>query len=342
MICTIKDALKDNPDKLIELLNKLNCDNPHTYGKREIRFGHIKLGTTTDTSNRIYIDTLGYKSFSCDSQGDIITLVGDIMDLELGSAIKWLADYLGIKVNYIKKEVHKPFGGFWSNLSKTQQFDDTPPLTYPLSRLDEYLKGGNLLWVKDNIDLKTQEKFNVMLDVVSSRYLIPWFDVDGSLVGIVGRYSEREVPDRVPKYLSLIPMNKSKVVFGLNYNYKNILNDNILYVFESEKSTMLLDSYGLPLGGSIGSKTISERQARLIKSMFCDVVLCYDEDVTEEELIQECKKLVMKNPFTKTRVGYIYDREKKYMKKGSKCSPIDNGMEIFCNLLSECLVWINE
>lgn len=342
MITKLKDALRDNPEKLIELLNKLDCVNPHTYNKREIRFGHVNLGTETDTANRLYIDSLGFKSFSCDSQGDVITLVGDILNIPLGDAIKWLADYLGIKREYIKREVKLPFGGFYKKYEKVQQFDETPPLTYPTSRLDEYIKGANTMWIKDNISALTQEYFGTMIDIASGRYLIPWHDVDGSLVGIVGRYPYEEVPSKIPKYLSLIPMNKSKVLFGLDKHYKDILCNNQMYVFEAEKSTLQLHSYNIPLGVSIGSKTISDIQARLIKSMFSDVILCFDSDVKEEELISEARKLIMKNPFIKCKVGYIYDRDEKYLKKGNKQSPSDLGLETFCNLLSDCLVWVNE
>lgn len=340
IITHIKEKLYNNEDKIIEILNEIGCTYIHKSKINEIRFG--RDNDSSGNANKIYIDSLHYKSYSANETGDILTLVASMMNMSLGEAIKYLANYLGIKENYVRREVKKPFGNFWRDLTKINDENDDLPITYPDSKLNDYLKGGNLMWVKDNISLQTQEYFNVMLDIATGRYIIPWYNVANELVGVVGRYPMVEVPSKIPKYLSLIPMNKSKVLFGLNYNYKNILNENTMYIFESEKSTMLLHSYGLPLGVSIGSKNISNTQAKLIKSMFSNVIICFDHDVTESEIITEANKLVMKNPFTKIKVGYIIDKEHKYLKEGDKASPIDYGLETFCNLLSDCLVWLDE
>ena len=38
------------------------------------------------------------------------------------------------------------------------------------------------------------------------------------------------------------------------------------------------------------------------------------------------------------KIGFILDKENKYLPKGSKVSPIDLGKEIFLKLCDECLI----
>ena len=38
------------------------------------------------------------------------------------------------------------------------------------------------------------------------------------------------------------------------------------------------------------------------------------------------------------KIGFIYDKNNKYMPKGSKVSPSDLGKNIFEKLISECLI----
>ena len=137
--------------------------------------------------------------------------------------------------------------------------------------------------------------------------------------------------------------DRGKVLYGLNFNKRAIKAAKRAIIFEAEKSTMLMHEYGMDMSVSLGGKEIHPRQKEIIKSLYLDnCVLCLDESVTEEEIIEECKKIQILNPFFRNKIGYIYDRDNKYMKKGSKCSPIDLGIDIFLKLLEECLVWINE
>lgn len=336
MIVRIKDKLSGDIDLIQTVLEDIGCYNIK-FTNDKFRFGKNEEGS--GTGNSLNIDTLSYTSFSSNTKGDILVLVGEMLGLDLGRTIKWLADKLNLKMEYTKRDIVKPFGGFWNNLSKIKRLDDTPPITYPISILDDYGKSCTKLFYDDNIDCNTQKIFDIGYCHFSDRITIPWFDVDGSLCGVIGRENKYQVVSNF-KYLALLPINKSKLLFGLNINYKGILNNGRCYVFESEKSTMQLYSYGLECGVSIGCKTISDAQARILKSLYCDIILCFDEGVTEEEIKKECQKVKIKNPFFTNRVGYIYDKDELYLKRGSKCSPSDNGCDVFLKLEEECLIWI--
>lgn len=339
MIIEIKNKLYNNEEVIIKILKKLECHNIHKTSENEIRFGTDDKGS--GSANRIFIDTLSFFSFNRNSSGDIITLVSDIKDISLGMAIKWLCKELNIRMDHKPiVNVNKPFGNFWSSFNSKSLIDDTAPISYSLDKLKEYEYGVSKLWIKDNIGAKTQEVFNVGYDLMTNRITLPWFDECGNLCGIIGRLNRQEVGEKECKYLSLIPMNKSKMLFGLYQNYKNILDNNVCYIFEAEKSTMQMSEFQLNFSTSLGCKVISNRQKLLLKSLCVDYVLAFDEGVSEEEILVEANKLKIKNPFFENKVGYIFDKNNKYLPKGCKKSPSDFGMDIFLKILNECLVWI--
>lgn len=340
MITKIKQKLIGDIDKIHEILEEIGCHGLKLNGDK-FRFGKDSGGT--NSANIINVNTLQYTSFSSNVKGgDILTLVSEMLhNNDLGKTIRFLANRLNINIDYTnRKEVKKPFGGFWNGLSKIRELDESPPTTYPISVLDEYGCYVSKLFLDDSIDAKTQEVFGVGYDIWTDRVTINWYDVDGSLCGIVGRINKYDIGDSGFKYLALLHINKSKLLFGLNINYADILSDGRCYVFESEKSTMQMYGFDFKNSVSIGCKTLSVVQAKNIKSMFVDCVLAFDEGVTEDEMRTECNKVKIKNPFFTNKVGYIYDREGKYLKRGSKCSPSDLGKDIFEKLIEECIVWI--
>lgn len=337
MITKIKDRLRGNSDEIRYILEELNCHNIKPIHDK-FRFGKDEDGS--GTGNSLDINTLQYKSFSSDIYGDILTLTSEILfNNDLGRAIKWLANKLHIKIDYSQpKDIKLPFGGFFKNIHRIREMDDSPPISYPIQDLYEYGCTPSKLFLDDNIDCKTQELFHVGYDPFTNRVTIPWFNFD-EFCGCVGRQNRKVVEGNF-KYLALEHINKSKLLFGLHVNYNSIIKNGLCYVFESEKSTMQLYSYGLPFGISIGCKTISEIQAKLLKSMYVDVVLCFDEGVDEQAIKKECDKIKIKNPFFTNKVGYIYDRNGVYLQKGTKDSPSDNGISIFNKLCEECIIWV--
>lgn len=340
MITRIKDKLRGNLDLITYVLEELGCEKISPPKGDYIRFGRDE--NSSGVGNSLNIETLAYVSFSRDIKGDIFVLTMDALNISMGESIKYLANKLNLKLDYSeRKEVKLPFGGFYKNLSKSREVDESPPNTYPISTLNEY--GGiqvSKMFLEDNITAKTQEIFHIGYDVWTDRITIPWHDVDGSLCGLVGRMNKYDIGESRFKYLALLHINKTKILFGLNINYKSILSEGRCYVFESEKATMQMYGFGVRNSVGLGCKTLSLIQSRLIKSMFVDCVLCFDEGVLEDEMKKECLKAKIKNPFFTNRVGYIYDKDGLYLKKGSKCSPSDLGIDIFNKLVEECIVWV--
>jgi DNA primase len=183
-----------------------------------------------------------------------------------------------------------------------------------------------------------------MYDIETNRITIPWYNSEGDLVGVIGRFNASKkyiTENNIAKYFPLVSFPKSRLLYALNINYNSILKEKTVFVGEAEKFPMQLDTYGVELGVSLGSHSISDTQVKLVHSMFPNqIIVCFDEGIEEENIINTCKKLQYKTNFYPCKVGYIYDKNNKYMKKESKSSPTDLGKETFIKLLKECLIWI--
>lgn len=329
MIIKIKDKLRDNPELIIHILNELGCENIKPLKGHEIRWG-------SSNGSKINIETLSYTSFSHNHKGDVITMVSLLKEIDLGQAIKWLAKELNLSYEYSEKvEVTLPFDGFFKNYSKVKDSDVNPPKTYPIERLKEYTGRLNTLWLEDNISLQTQELFDIGLDFETNRITIGWKDVSSELVGIMGRLNKKELTDKDTKYLPIIPFNKSKVLYGLDVNYSNILDNGTIIIVESEKSVLRGYELGYRNIVALGGNNISERQAALIKSLCVNVVISLDEGIELTHSIEQAKKCKIENPFFSNEVYVmeVDDLPKKH-------SIFDMNKEVIDNYLKNKLIYI--
>ena len=329
MIIKIKDKLRDNPESIIHILNELGCENIKPLKGHEIRWG-------SSNGSKINIETLSYASFSHNHKGDIITMVSLLKEIDLGQAIKWLAKELNLSYEYSEKvEVVLPFNGFFKQYSKVKDNDVNPPKTYPIERLKEYTGRLNTLWLEDNISLQTQELFDIGLDFETNRITIGWKDVNSELVGIMGRLNKKELTDKDTKYLPIIPFNKSKVLYGLDVNYSNILDNGTIIIVESEKSVLRGYELGYRNIVALGGNNISERQAALIKSLCVNVVISLDEGIELTHSIEQAKKCKIENPFFSNEVYVmeVDDLPKKH-------SIFDMNKEVIDNYLKNKLIYI--
>lgn len=329
MIIKIKDKLRDNPELIIHILNELGCENIKPLKGHEIRWG-------SSNGSKINIETLSYTSFSHNHKGDVITMVSLLKEIDLGQAIKWLAKELNLSYEYSEKvEVTLPFSGFFKNYSKVKDNDVNPPKIYPIERLKEYTGRLNTLWLEDNISLQTQELFDIGLDFETNRIAIGWKDVNSELVGIMGRLNKKELTDKDTKYLPIIPFNKSKVLYGLDVNYSNILDNGTIIIVESEKSVLRGYELGYRNIVALGGNNISERQAALIKSLCVNVVISLDEGIELTHSIEQAKKCKIENPFFSNEVYVmeVDDLPKKH-------SVFDMNKEVIDNYLKNKLIYI--
>lgn len=219
-----------------------------------------------------------------------------------------------------------------------------PSIMNCFSRNKKYLK----VWEKEGISFDAMDKFGIKFDMIRNRMVIPIYDDKGVFVGAKVRNFNQEDIENGRKYMPLIHNNeiytydKGKILYGLNFNKKNIKNAKRAIVFESEKSTILYES--LYVGNkavSIGGSNVSIYQAELLKQYKVEtVVLALDNDYSLlpnengeydkyfglYKMLKEANKLDAKG----FNVEIVYDWEQSFLE--NKDAPIDKGREIWNKL----------
>ena len=307
MITKIKSTLENDTEKIREILEEIGCLKIKLI-KDNFKFANDDEGSFSGNGNSLNIHSLSYCSYSRNIRGDILTLVAYKRNTELGGAIKWLADFLGLDWEYReKKPVTLPFSGFFMNFEKVQE-ENYNYETYDERVVRRYEDCGlSLYWINDGISATTQEHFRIGYDTYSNRIAIPWFDEIGRCIGVQGRL-DREEEEWECKYLPLINFYKSNTLYGLNLAYKDIQNKNQIIICESEKSVMKAYQMGYTNVVCVGCHSLSLRQIKLIKSLAVNVVLAYDSDIPLEESVKQAKELIIYNPFFSNEV-YVLDMD---------------------------------
>lgn len=337
-VMRVNEALSADEDVVREILEELGFTQlTFDACKRTFRFAREE--GRNPTSMVLNLDTLSFHCFSTNSKGNLYTLIMQRKDMNFPNALKWAADYAGLDKEEYDIDIQLPFGGFFQGLVREISEPEFSMKTYDKSELDEYKGFYNTMFLKDGISFESQEKFDIGYDALSNRVTIPIYSLDNKLIGIMGRYNGK--CEKEERWLPIIPCSRSLAIYGFNENYQSIQEKGMAVIFESEKSVMQCHSFGCNIALATSGCHISDTQAKHIKSMFLPkIILAYDEGLSEEDVIAEAEKLKMDNQIYKNQVGYIYDREHKYLPEGSKASPSDLGKEIFVKLIKECVVWL--
>jgi len=172
--------------------------------------------------------------------------------------------------------------------------------------------------VKEGITSISQKNFQIGLDVLSERIVIPIRDELGSLIGVKGRlFKDANIDDN--KYMYLYSCPQSKILFGLDKSYKGIQETNEVIVVEAEKSVIKLNALGYNNAVAIGSKNISNFQVDKLLRLNVPITLALDKDVSKEEIDIIINELRM--PFSLVEL-YVIDDVIGFL--GEKDSPMDD------------------
>lgn len=335
----VKEYIIDNPDLIPVLLNRAGFSDIEEYKADEYRCAWEDGLNPTAVS--VNVDTLTSHAYSMNVSGDIISLIQEKMKLSFHSTLKYICEVCNIKLDDMQPdfEVELPFGGYYKNIGKLINDDYEELKVYPSEILTTYGNVVSLKFYKDMIDELSHNKYGVGYDTCTDRITVPWFNLKNELIGIMGR-KNGDLNEGEAKWFPVIPFPKSQVLFGLNENYNVIKEKSTMIIFESEKSPMQCSSFGLNTCVALGGNSLSKWHVNTIKSMFLDdIIIAMDEGLDEEHSRKLAEQLKM-DGFFKNRCSYIYDRENKYMKKGSKISPSDAGIEVFKSLMKECRVYV--
>ena len=260
--------------------------------------------------------------YSKDIKGDLISFVMKEKKLGFFDVIRPLSElvegkYIPSKVSFSKP--NKYFSGLFDR--RNHYLRKLKPLSFEV--LEHYESRGNDRFLRDGISLETQNRFRIGYENKTQQISIPYFDVDGNLLGVKAR-ANTENPGS--KYSFLQPFKASLALFGVWQNREHLFQADRIYVFEAEKSVMQAYTFGIKNCVSIGNSSISRRQSELLIAFAPkEIVLMLDEGLSESVIARNCRTLVETMHLVNIPVRYWVPSED----IPSKSSPTDLGKERF-------------
>lgn len=324
----IKKHLLHNKRDLVLLLKR------YGYGKFNVNEDEIRC-SKPDSSNgstcRIRLNnSLSCTDFSSSFNGDIFELIIFHADTTYSDIVSKCYEMFNIE-----NVDDEDFDGLDLDLDTSPKEVLIP--IYDKSELDNYDDVWNMKFVEDNIMPKTQEVFHIGYDYRSRRISIPWFTLEGELLGVMGRADYADYGDF--KYIPLLRFKKHHSLYGIYENKKYIENGRV-YVLESEKSVLQLHTMGSHNAVALGGNSIDNYRLSLLEKLNVqEIVYCFDESL-EIEVQKRALKTSKKYFKNKVRIGIMYDGHNKYLPKGSKNSPTDLGKETWNNMVTNCVKWM--
>ncbi len=327
----LKEALLQdkNIEKVLEYYGYANISD---------RGDEIRCGLT-EYSNPSSICVLKNNSltatdFARGINGDIFTLIIEQRQKTFVQVVNEIKNLLNIEIEYTKPGESESICHVFSDVifKKKEKLE-----VYPEQILDEYPSLWNEKFRRDGISIETQKKFKLGYDYETNRITIPHRSPDGELCGIIGRINYKPRNKEVNKYFPLLAHKKGLTLFGYAQNYENLYKSSTVYVGESEKFVMQLDSMGYKNAVALCGSTLSKEQCYLIAKLEPEkVVFCFDEGLAQEVIYRNTNKFQMIVEKFNIEIGIVIDRKNKYLKRGSKNSPTDMGKDVWEKLINEC------
>lgn len=335
MLAEIKKELINHPDKLKEVLEHFG------YCNVIIRPKYISFGRDQYSSKKSIVIKLENNKYlyvhdyARNVQKDLFTYIGEQRRIEFSEVLSAIKLVLNIADYYDFFGSRGIFGGFYERIRK-RNFNKVN--TYDESSLDRYIQCGNLRFLRDNISLETQNFFNIRYDVESQGIVIPIYNQLGQLMGAKVRCNY-DVEDGEMKYYYLIPCAMSQTLYGYSQNY-NYLVENVVYIFESEKSVMQCHSYGIRNCVALGSGSISNKQVQMIFELNPKkVIFMHDTGFDLENIERNISMIRAYSRFSEIEVGYW-----NYFGRGyeDKVSPSDLGNKKLKQIMNEEILMIGD
>ena len=306
MLKEIKKELLDNPEKLKELLEYFNFYNVH------IHQSYISFGRAQDTSKKSIVirleknDYLYVTDYARNISKDLFSYISEQRLVDFKDIIGVVRNILGIDDFGLFNESRGIFGGFYEKIRKRSEYSVR---TYDESILDKYIPLANKRFVNDNISIAAQQFFGIRYDVESQGIVIPIHNQIGELIGAKVRCNY-EVQDGEMKYYYLIPCQASQTLYGYSQNY-NYLTNNIIYIYEAEKSIMQCFSYGIRNCVALGSGSISRKQVRMLLELNPKkIIFMHDVGYDLENILRNINMVKNYSRFSEVELGYwdFFDR----------------------------------
>ena len=259
----VKEKLLEQPESIEHILDAFGFDKIRISHK-EIRCAFEPGMNPTAVVIRLQDNiNLFVKDYERNISCDLINYLVKSKDITFKDVMNAIKQELRIDSIYNYKKRVGLFNGIYDKISRSNS--EISLTTYPEEILKQYGNTPSLLWLKDGISLNTQRKWCVGYDIISQRITLPIRASSGEILAIKGRCNyEPDASD--PKYLYLVEGPMSQTLFGYSDNYSS-LYENEVFVVESEKSVLKMDSWGYHNVVALGSNSLSTTQCKLLLSL---------------------------------------------------------------------------
>ena len=246
-----------------------------------------------------------YHCFGCEKHGDIFSFIMEIENLDFFSALKYLANLVGLSINdkshnisfqskYKALELSSNFfketlnskksknvldylykRGLDIDICKKFQLGYAPPIKHD-NQLIDYLKSKNIN-DEELIEIGlAKKKYDNLYCYFYDRIMIPIVATNGKIVGFGGRTTNSSEPKYLNSPESKV-FSKRNILFGA-YNIKKEKHnvDNII-LCEGYMDVLALYRFGYPAVASLGT-AVSDKQIDLLKKLTKNIFVVFDGD----------------------------------------------------------------
>ncbi len=312
---------------IMSLLRAIGCFHVTEYAN-EWKFGWHEHSNPNGCC--LFKKSFNFRYWSKQLEGDIFDLIKIKMECGFYEATQIMKNITNQQLNNRTRAV-SVYDKFLSEITIPHHL-----IKYDSGVYNKYASMFSKLWINDGIGILAQSFFDIKYDEETNRICFPVRDVDGDLVGIVGRINSSDVPPTVAKYLPLLPYEKRLVLFGA-YENRDFLNDTVILV-EAEKSVIKAFSKGYRNVLGLGGVTVSPQKVDILTRFRPKrVILALDEGIPKDMIVETAKRLRSTNPFVQWHVGYINSNE---VGLGRKNCIFDEDKEICDHILKEHITYI--
>lgn len=334
----IKEKLLEQPESIEHILDTFGFDRIRR-NHREIRCAFEPGMNPTAVVIRLQDnENLFVKDWERNLSYDFINYLIKSKEIPFKDVMNAIKQELHLDSIYNYKKKVGLFGGIYNNINRSNGEIDVT--TYPEEILEQYGNTPNLLWLQDGISLSTQRKWGIGYCVETQRITLPIRTSTSELLGVKGRCNY-EPEEYEAKYLYLTPScPMSQTLFGYSENYSS-LYENEIFVVESEKSVLKLDSWGYNNVVALGSNSLSTTQAKLLMSLNpkC-VTFLLDKNLPLESTKRNAE--LLKTFCTMRQLKIKYWNWEDNLTLDEKAAPCDDTKEEFEYILREEVVDIEE
>lgn len=337
MLDKIKEQLIEQPEKLITLLENFGFEHIHHRGS-EIRFARSDSGGANIS---IRLKNNPYCCVSDWSRGvntDIVSYIIREKNVEFREVLQAAKQILNLADDWRPQQKKQLFGGIYSNLSCRNR--EIKLKTYDESALDKYEQIGNLRFLRDGISLEAQKFFDIRFSVEDNAIILPLHNEMGDFVGAKARtnYTPEEGES---KYYYPIPTQVSQTLYGYSKNYEYLYGADTIYIGESEKFCMQLYTMGIRNCVSIGSHTLSEKQAKLLLQLAPkSITFMLDEGLDLMETKRNAD--ILKSVSGMMQVDVYFFDHTECLELGPKDSPSDHGIKVWNEIIENNIKDVKE